>query len=51
LETGFRRSFAEEYGRVFLERPQEKQKMIDDRLVAASDYDDFIAAIYAPYRE
>jgi hypothetical protein len=47
----FRRAFAREYGRLYMQTPQENQKMIDDQVSAAKDYDDFIVAIYTPERE
>ena len=47
----FRRAFAEEYGRVYMQTPQETQKVIDDQARAGQDYDDFMVAIYTPERE
>ena len=47
----FRRAFAKEYGRLYMQTPQENQKMIDDQVRAARDYDAFIVAIYTPERE
>jgi hypothetical protein len=47
----FRRAFAKEYGRLYMQTTQENQKMIDDQLRAARDYDGFIVSIYTPKRE
>jgi hypothetical protein len=47
----FRRAFAKEYGRLYMQTPQENQKVIDDQVRAGKDYDDFIVAIYTPERE
>ena len=47
----FRRAFAKEYGHLYMQTPQENQKMIADQIRAGEDYDDFIVAIYTPERE
>ena len=44
----FRRAFAKEYGRLYMQTPQENQKMLDDQMSAAGDYDGFLVAIYTP---
>ena len=47
----FRRAFAEEYGRLYMQTPEENQKMLDDQMSAARDYDGFLVAIYTPEKE
>lgn len=47
----FRRAFAKEYGHLYMQTPQENQKVIADQVRAGKDYDDFIVAIYTPERE
>jgi hypothetical protein len=47
----FRRAFAKEYGRLYMQTPEENQKMLDDQMSAASDYDGFLVAIYTPEKE
>ena len=47
----FRTAFVKEYGRLYMQSPQESQKMIDDQARAARDYDGFLVSIYTPKRE
>jgi hypothetical protein len=47
----FRRAFAKEYGRLYMQTPEENQKMLDDQMSAAGDYDGFLVAIYTPEKE
>jgi hypothetical protein len=47
----FRRAFTKEYGRLYMQTPEENQKMLDDQMRAASDYDGFLVAIYTPEKE
>jgi len=47
----FRRAFAKEYGRLYMQTPEESQKMLDDQMSAADDYDGFLVAIYTPEKE
>ena len=47
----FRRAFAKEYGRLYMQTSEENQKMLDDQMSAASDYDGFLVAIYTPEKE
>jgi hypothetical protein len=43
----FRRAFAKEYSRLSMYSPRESQKMIDDQLRAAKDYDEFVVSVHA----
>jgi hypothetical protein len=47
----FRRAFAKEYGRLYMQTPEENQKMLDDQMSAAGDYDGFLVAVYTPEKE
>jgi len=44
----FRRAFTKEYGRLYMQTPEENQKMLNDQMSAANDYDGFLVAIYTP---
>ena len=47
----FRRAFAKEYGRLYMQTPEENQKMLEDQMSAADDYDGFLVAVYTPEKE
>ena len=47
----FRRAFVKEYGRLYMQTPEENHKMYDDQMSAARDYDGFLIAIYTPEKE
>ena len=47
----FRRAFAKEYGRLYMQTPEENQKMLNDQMSAVNDYDGFLVAIYTPEKE
>ena len=47
----FRKAFAKEYCRLYMQPPHESQKMLDDQVRAAKDYDDFLVSIYAPEKK